>query len=315
MRKNLLSILLCIVAIFAMNSNSFAQSKLIHYWHFNNDSVPGATYTPNIAPIHADYSLIDTAKAKIVYMVNAGTSAAYSTYLDFYVPVATEYDTVNVRFNDTANNKAFKARDPADSMELRFYIPTTHYKNIKLKYAYQRTTSGATFQSYDYSLDSGATWKTSGLATAMDSATLAYFSLFTEVFTDTLVNNNSKLVFRVKFSGGTGIATTSGNNRFDNVTVEGDTLTAATDHTGITEVSIHPTFMLYPNPVTNVLNIATETEGIKMISIRNIAGEQVFVGALSGKQYPLDISNLQAGIYFISVNERGKTSSVQFIKQ
>ena len=223
MNRNLRASVICICLLFALIGRSHGQSRLIHYWHFNH---PVYMVIPNIHGIDADYSILDTSKAKIMYMENAGVSSAYSTFIDTVATSATDYDTVNLRLGATGGN-ALRARNPSDSMELRFYTPTTHYKNIVLKYAYERTTNGATLQTYDYSIDSGVTWRTSGLTVTMDSATLNVFSLFTENFTDTMVNNNPKLVFRVKFFGG-GVSSTSGNNRFDNVTVEGDTLIACT---------------------------------------------------------------------------------------
>jgi hypothetical protein len=213
-----------------------AQSKLIHYWHFNNyTSVAGGwkTYTTvptltvnaaNPAIIHADYSTIDTAKAKIVYQTSAGTSSAFTTTLDWAIPG----DTNNVQLGHASDTSiiscALRPRNRCDSMELRFYIPTTNYKNIALKYGAQTSsvTSGPRQQSFDYSLDSGATWKTSGLSIPFDSAKVAFAPISVNFIADTNVNNNRKFVFRIKFFGNT--SGTSGNNRFDNVTVMGDTI-------------------------------------------------------------------------------------------
>jgi len=239
MKKYLQSLLLpCILLLCATNVH--AQSKLIHYWHFNNfTSVSGYAGLPSVTTatvnaanpyrVHADYSSIDTSKAKIVYQTSAGTSSAFSTTLDYANPG----DTANARLGHKSDTSiisyALRPRNRSDSMELRFYIPTTHYKNILVKYESQSSsvTSGPLHQVFDYSTDSGATWKTTGLSVASDSAGLAFGPVFPVSFTtDTTVNNNPKLVFRIKFVGNS--SGTSGNNRFDNVTVEGDTILPVT---------------------------------------------------------------------------------------
>lgn len=208
-----------------------AQSKLIHYWHFNNFTTAPSSTTVNSAHpfnVHADYSSIDTSKAQIVYMTSAGTSSAFSTTVDYANPG----DTLNARMGHDADGStiswALRPRNRSDSMELRFYIPTTHYKNILIKYISQSSSvgSGMLHQVFDYSTDSGSTWKTTGLSVAGDSAGLSFGPIFPVSFTtDTTVNNNPKLVFRIKFQGNA--SGTSGNNRFDNITVEGDTITPA----------------------------------------------------------------------------------------
>ena len=248
MKKHLQSLFKLFVLVLAA-SNANAQSKLIHYWHFNNfTSVAGykslpavTTATVNAAHpynVHADYSSIDTSKAQIVYQTSAGTSTAFSTTLDYANPG----DTINARMGHAADTSiisyALRPRNRSDSMELRFYIPTTHYKNILIKYESQSSsvTSGPLHQVFDYSTDSGTTWKTTGLSVASDSAGLAFGPVFPVSFTtDTTVNNNPKLVFRIKFVGNS--SGTSGNNRFDNVTVEGDTIKPASTGGGSTDTA------------------------------------------------------------------------------
>ncbi len=193
---------------------------LIHYWHFNNFVT--AMNTPTINGIPADFSIHDTSKAKILFAELPGVSASYSTYIDPNPAIPSDLDTVNARLGQPDGNM-MRPRNPVDSMRLLFYIPTIHYKNIVLKYATQSSSvaHGDTYQLFDYSVDSGATWRTSGLSELQDSAWLI-MKLVNVSIADPLANDNSKLVFRLRFSGNTTL--TSGNNRFDNVTVEGDSI-------------------------------------------------------------------------------------------
>lgn len=285
-----------------------AQSKLIHYWHFNNDTayIGYTDSLPAIRGVAADFSTIDTAQAKILYAKQSMATSAYRSYVDKYTAIAADNDTFNARMGELPG-RALRTRNPSDSMELRMYIPTTKYKNIKLKFAVERSNNGPQEQVYDYSLDSGATWKTSGLSVTADSPTTAVFSLVTESFSDTLANNNAKLVFRVKFQGLT--TGTSGNNRFDNVTVEGDTIITAIVN-AVTNIANDNEFTIFPNPASGVLNISAPSSEITNIVITNLAGTKVKELSAKENNIALNIADLATGMYFISVQSGTGTRKV-----
>ncbi|MCC6185943.1 MAG: T9SS type A sorting domain-containing protein [Chitinophagaceae bacterium] len=216
---------------------SIAQTKEIHYWHFNNfttvsaykglPAAPAVATVNSISPfkVNADYSILDSTKANIVYKTQTGVSAAFSSSID-YVNPGTSLNATTARVADTSIiSYGLRPRNRSDSMELLFYIPTTGFQNIKFSYAAQisSTTSGMRENSYDYSVDSGLSWKTIGLSHLTDSGAATWGPVFTVGLSgDTLTNNNDKLVFRIRFFGNnTG---TSGNVRFDNVLVLGDTI-------------------------------------------------------------------------------------------
>jgi len=116
--------------------------KLIHYWHFNNFKGLGAAGSPSlITPLHANWSSIDSTKALIAYVPDFTVSPAYKTYWD-----ATTGDTLNARRDKknqaTGINNCLRVRNPSDSMQLLFYIPTTHYKNINIKYELEYSSVG-----------------------------------------------------------------------------------------------------------------------------------------------------------------------------
>ena len=218
--KNLLRVSILSLFAFCHISLSHAQSTLIHYWSFNG--LTAAFHNPGIPPIQADFSVIDATKANVVYNLIPGTSANYAGFWDNNAG-----DTTNARNGFPAGN-SLRFRNPSDSAEMRVYFPTTGYKNIVIKYALESSSvaSGQKTQLFDYSIDSGATWKTSGLSITTLDVTQAQFqgSLFglvtISVAGDTLANNNPKFVFRIKFISPT-FNSGSGNNRFENLTVEG----------------------------------------------------------------------------------------------
>ncbi|MEI6506843.1 MAG: T9SS type A sorting domain-containing protein [Bacteroidota bacterium] len=297
-------------------------AKVIHYWHFNNlnTGMTGAVMATSFYNwgIGADYSTLDTSKAKIYYRTNPGVSNTYVTYWDNVTG-----DTLNQRFG-TAAGLAMRARNPSDSMNLQFYIPTTHYKNIKVSYVCEKSSlaSGQYQQNYDYSVDAGATWRTKGLSMTVDSTigtgyTPVYISFLP---TDTFAYNNPNLILRIKFSadpsGTIGLPSgTSGNNRFDNFVVEGDTTTAPPIPLSINNIKdIKSSLVLYPNPTSGELFINSVNDQVKNISVMNITGQVVAQYSDSSKVIKMDISNLNSGLYFVQVRENDQVSTMKLLK-
>ncbi len=312
------------ILLLSVITKSNAQQTLIHYWHFNdlsnNYNASSVANSFRNAGIIANYSRLDTSKAKIYYRTFNGVSDAYLTYFD-----NVGGDTTNSHMNAPAG-LGFRARNPSDSMQLMFYIPTQHYKNIKVSYACEKSSiaSGQYQQNYDYSLDAGHTWKTSGLNITFDSTIgIIYTPVHLSFPNDTLTGNNPNLILRVKFvAGPLGIGSPtglSGNNRFDNVAVEGDTTTATPQpvvgNTGISEMTNSTgEYVMYPNPSNCDLFINSNTTGIKHIMIMSITGQLVSEYSDNAKEIKLNISNLTQGIYFVRVFENNAISTMKLIK-
>ncbi len=310
MKKNLLSILLCLAVSITFTSKSSAQGTLLYYWNFNNFTLSYSL--PNIASLAADYAKpgYDTAKARWIYKPKPGTSSAYSTYCDLVVG-----DVTNARLGAPAGN-GFRARNPSDSMDILVYMPTTHYTNLTIKYVCELSSysSGDSVNVFSYSVDSGTTWITSGagLSEWVDSGTLIY-SLITVHINDVTASNNPRFVFKINTLGRN--SGSGGNNRFDNVTLEGDSvnLTLGVNQFNGTE----NTYSVYPNPVKEELNVNANTEGNKSILITNMLGQVVVSENRNSKNFSINTTGLSAGLYFIAVREdiTGNVSTMKFVKQ
>lgn len=231
---------LALVALFLLSfaSSSMAQSRLIHYWNFNNYNT--RYNLPSIPGLKANFSTIDTNLAQVHY-AKIVSSVTDSAYIDPFTPATTDYDTINLRMGDTAGN-ALRLRNPSDSMSLVMYLPTYGYRNIKLIYASQRSSNGMLQQVFDYSLDSGRSWATTGLSIANDSPTVTFKRTTVSFSSITGANNNRAFVFRMRFLGNT--VGTSGNNRIDNITLEGDSIITAGTISGGTNVCVAGTTSL-----------------------------------------------------------------------
>jgi hypothetical protein len=125
------------------------------------------------------------------------------------------------------------------------------------------------------------------------------------------INNNRKFVLRIDFSApNTG---SKGNNRFDNITVEGD---ISSDIDAVPEIT-KSDYVLYPNPAKENINLITTYEGEKTISIYNSSGTLVSSYNISGKNILINISSLSQGLYFMKIIEaNAKTGALlKFIKE
>jgi hypothetical protein len=177
-------------------------SELIYYWNFNSTTGTQTSIAPDF-----DSS---TAVASITY------DGIGDGYMDGDIG---GYD-VNARNGDIGGN-LLKVRNPSDTRELFFNIPTNGFKNMVLRFALSRSNSGATIENYSYTVD-GTNYITTGLSKIshnpmpdpiVDLITLDFSSIAT-------VNDNPNFKVKVEFAGDAAAGLT-GNNRFDNVTLEG----------------------------------------------------------------------------------------------
>jgi hypothetical protein len=95
--------------------------------------------------------------------------------------------------------------------------PSTGYEKLVVSYAVQRSGSGAAQEEFYYSINGGTTWVI--LGAAFDISEEWAIKTF-DLSTVTAVNNNANLRFRIRFVGANSDGS-SGNNRLDNIVIEG----------------------------------------------------------------------------------------------
>ena len=179
-------------------------------------------------------------------------------------------------------------------MQLVLNIPSNGYRNITISYDIQRSSAGngAMTNTFYYSTDNGTTWKNSttnnGLITKDTIQTSPNWMVKSVSITDPAANNNANLKFKILFTGGQNIGT-SGNDRIDNMTVEGDIL-AAVNSPVVNEVS------MYPNPcTTGIVNFGSMVN----VEVFNLVGKQIKAVA---KTTTLTTEDLAKGIYSVRIN-------------
>ena len=184
------------------------NSELIYYWNFNLAQETVTEVTPN-------YSASNASSAKITY---PGTG-------DGYMDIDTDGYVTNVRNNDPAET-LLKVRNPSNTRSLNLDIPTTGFRKIVLQFATARSNNGANTQNYTYTID-GSNYINTGLIKIAHNPNTDPTPPIPDVDLVTLdfsnidaVNNNANFKVKIEFAGDAASGLT-GNNRFDNVTLEG----------------------------------------------------------------------------------------------
>lgn len=82
---------------------------------------------------------------------------------------------------------------------------------------------------------------------------------------------------------------------------------------GLIETNENSEFVLYPNPVTNELNVSFLNNKGYTFRITNVLGQQISKGELS--ESPIDVSQLSTGVYIIELNNGAKRIVRKFAKK
>ena len=178
-------------AVFAKTTQT---ETLVHYFNFNDtDALLNPTFTLLTANIHPE--LPSEGDSEITFATGQGFAAE------------------NARFGNEAGTH-LRVNYPLN-VSITFDVPTTGFSEIKFSYETRRSGQGAGKQIIEYSTDGIGFIPFTELVIQDDDPALIVLN-FTEI---EAVNNNPAFKIRIRFEQGEG--GTAGNNRFDNVTLEG----------------------------------------------------------------------------------------------
>ena len=177
-------------------------SQLIYYWNFN-------ALSGTVTAVNPDFTS-SAAQATITY------DGAGAGFMDG----DTGGYTINARNNDPAEN-LLKVRNPSNTRNLTLTLPTTGFKKVVLQFALSRSNNGATTQNYTYTTD-GINYTSVGLSKISHnpSADPTVDLIALDFSSITSINNNPNFKLKIDFVG-EAAANPTGNNRFDNITLEG----------------------------------------------------------------------------------------------
>lgn len=130
--------------------------------------------------------------------------------------------TANARFGDVAGQSVTLQGGSSvanNGRNITFSVSTVGYGNIMISFAGSATSTGFNSNQLQYSSDGGVTFTTFGSVFGPGTS----FGVLTfDLTTITALENNPDVVFRIIFDGAT---SSTGNNRLDNLVVEGFALT------------------------------------------------------------------------------------------
>ena len=86
-----------------------------------------------------------------------------------------------------------------------------------------------------------------------------------------------------------------------------------TTSTGIADNDFENSFSVFPNPVTQLLNISSHTNMLFTVSIFNSFGENIY-SAQAGSTLQVETSNFAPGLYYIQIKSQNKFITQKIIK-
>ncbi len=269
-------------------------SALIHYWHFNN--LPAGVITQ----VAADLSL--AGPGQISY---PGTGAGYMD--------RTDGTTLNA-FNDQPAGRGLRVRNPSNTRELIINAPTSGHGEIKISFALHRTNNGARQQHLFYSTNGGANWA----ELAQQYAVPVNFEVFRfDLSNLPQVNNNANLQFKISFVGQEA-GGTEGNNRFDNIVVEGIPINTSVEELKPDQMSLFN----FPNPFSASTSIVLGVTRPTMVNATVIDSQGRTVGVLHNgmveagtHRFRLNGHSLSPGLYFCKVVTDFGTEVLRIVRQ
>ncbi|NCT19280.1 MAG: T9SS type A sorting domain-containing protein, partial [Flavobacteriia bacterium] len=72
-------------------------------------------------------------------------------------------------------------------------------------------------------------------------------------------------------------------------------------------------FSVYPNPVTDILNIKTR-DAVNKISVYNVLGKLVYTATPNALSPTVNMSAMKTGVYFVEVTIGNTTKTVKVIR-
>jgi len=249
-----------------------ATSKPIHYWHFND--LPKG----ELGQVDADIST----QSVTGFLYYSGVS-------DGYMDRVKEGTELNALEGDVAGN-ALRVRNPSNNRYLDFEISTKNYEDIKISYAVTRTSKGSEKQRISYKTSSTGSW------TLLKNILITeqYQLIDLDLSDKKNVSDNEDFMLRIGFTGD-GAKNDSGNNRFDNIIVSGFSIVTSVD-----SQEINVGISVYPNPVTDYVNIVSESR-ILRVEISGINGQMLIKSKSDDFYDKINVSDLQNGLYILNI--------------
>jgi len=274
------------------------SDKLLHYWHFNN-------FTGTATGIASDYSFNENG---VITYPGSGDGYMDSRTHRPEDPVS----NLNLLMGQQPDQGAvLRARNPSHPRKLIIQAPTTRFENIRVAFATTRTPNGTKRQSLHYSPDGGNTWKPTEQGYELPLLPLWEYKEF-DLTGIQEVEDNPNLQFKILFWG-EGATGTSGNNRFDNISISG-----TIDGVGVGEISITYTWLnLYPNPAESHFILSMDPSDFQEGNLEIFSSDGRYIRNIhiTSPETTISVNDLSPGIYIITFTNPLHRISKRLVRQ
>ena len=211
------------VALWGLATPLLAQDDdpdLLHYWSFNTSEEEG---NPWPAPVDADLG-----SGALTYMFDPGS-------LDDFGGT-----TVNARLEESSGESFTMKGSAQNGLYFELAVPTSGFEDILLRYAQRGTGTGFSTHEIQYSTNGGTSFEPIETFTGRNATGSSFDLLEVDFGGLGMVDDNPDFVIRVTVDGAT---SGSGNNRFDNITIEGVAIEAVEEGpiANVTQGTFHDT--------------------------------------------------------------------------
>ncbi|ESU24171.1 hypothetical protein FEDK69T_06070 [Flavobacterium enshiense DK69] len=209
-----------------------------------------------------------------------------------------------------SNMRGLQIRQPFQSGALQntmiFNISTAGYKDIKFAFAVI-DEGAATGITLEYATNAGTpVWTTAGMTTSAFPISANYQRIVSDLKTIPTVNNNPNFKIRLRFTGPNMTVDTDKNITLNNISVEGVSQTLTTEENSI------PDFVVYPNPITDVVHIIHRLNHLDY-RLFGIDGKLIQNGPIEGGQ--INLAHLSSGLYLLQLEGDGKSETKKILKK
>jgi hypothetical protein len=262
------------VAVSGVSMPIPAPLDLIIYWHFNTLN----TSQGDVKTIDADYHTLPGTLPTMNYTGGKPGERdmdAYSTGT-----------SLNLHQMATSGQAA-RVRNPSNNRSLMFSLPTTNHTDIRFTYAVHRSNNGQLTHEIEYSTD-GVNYTQTGMPQTTFHVADTYALVLVDFSGISAANDNPNFHIRINFVGNTG--GNSGNNRFDNIALEGNMISGMEDHAATHKLPL----AVFPNPLSPSQTLHLNKSSTFVIY--DLQGRIITTG-MNTRYIPM--SNLLSGIYVL----------------
>lgn len=184
------------------------QADLIAYWNQNSNSLPGGGFGFEVG----DFPQSADSGSGTIELVNfdATTTGSEYTKIDSFAGT-----TLNALFSDSSGGSLSIIGSGNNGMSVVIQVDTTGFEDIIVSWAQRGTSTGFNSREFSYSTD-GMNFTSVGTDSGI--LTSSWVTETYDLSTVSAIDNQSSVFFRITVNGA---SSTNGNNRFDNIQVNG----------------------------------------------------------------------------------------------